>query len=203
MSCEPGGPVPVPGAKVEFWADPTEIDAGSCSNIRWRAANVQGLIFGGVSQPLEGSYEACLCEAERYTLTVRHQDGTEEKRSVDVAVRGSCETPVPQDTQPPPAPEPAVPANGLSISCKASQNLVWLPVNDDSGIAEYRVQVQRHSGDNNWTDVPGSVFTGIQGKQNSIGVECGWYYRWRVRAADGAGNLGPWSGWSEFAVTLS
>ena len=96
-----------------------------------------------------------------------------------------------------------MPANGLTLGCQPSQNLAWLPVSDDSGIAEYRVQVQRHGGDNNWQDVPGSVFAGIGGKQTSVEVECGWYYRWRVRAVDGAGNVGSWSGWSEFAITLT
>lgn len=208
-----GGPTPVscpalpiitvniPGSTVEFWAEPAEIDAGACTNIRWHVANVQRVVFGGIDQPLDGSYEACLCEDERYSLAVTHLDGSQEKPSVDVTVNGSCETPVPADGEAPPAPEPAVPSNGLSMACKGSQNLVWLPVNDPSGIAEYRVQVQRHSGGNNWQDAPGGG-SGIQGKQTSIGVECGWYYRWRVSAVDGAGNAGGWSGWSEFSVTL-
>jgi hypothetical protein len=208
-----GGPTPVsclelpiitvivPGATVEFWADPAEIDAGTCTNIRWHTANVRQVVFGGINQSLDGSYEACLCEGERYSLTVTHLDGSEERRSVDVAVSGDCITPEPVDGEGPPAPEPAVPANGLSIQCVGSQNLVWLPVDDPSGIGGYSVQVQRHSGGGNWQDAPGGG-SGIQGKQTSIGVECGWYYRWRVRATDGAGNVGGWSGWSEFSVLL-
>jgi hypothetical protein len=34
-------------------------------------------------------------------------------------------------------------------------------------------------------------------------VECGWYYRWRVRAVNGAGLAGEWSGWFLFTITLS
>jgi hypothetical protein len=197
---------PPPGAVVQFWAEPAEIQAGACTTIRWHVENVQRVIFGGVDQPFSGSYQACLCQDERYTLTVIHLDGSEEEQRVDIAVTGACVTPTPPpplDATPPPAPTPAVPADGLSIACKASQNLAWLPVNDPSGIAEYRVQVQRHAGDNNWQDVSGSVFTGIQDKQKTVSVECGWYYRWRVRAVDGAGNVGPWSGWWDFAITLS
>jgi hypothetical protein len=37
----------------------------------------------------------------------------------------------------------------------------------------------------------------------SIQVECGWYYRWRVRARDGAGNSSVWSNWATFSVTLN
>ena len=201
-----GGPTPPPEGVFQCWADPAEIEAGACTTIRWHVENVQRVIFGGVDQPFSGSYQACLCQDERYSLTVIHLDGSEEKQRVDIAVTGACVTPTPPpplDATPPPAPTPAVPADGLSIACKGSQNLVWLPVDDPSGIAEYRVQVQRHAGDNNWQEVSGSVFEGIHDKQTTVGVECGWYYRWRVRAVDGAGNLGPWSSWWQFAITLS
>jgi Bacterial Ig domain len=209
-----GGPTPVtcptlpvitvitPGADVQFWAEPATIDAGACTDIRWHAANVKAVVFGGAGQPLDGSYEACLCNDERYTLTVTHLDGTEERKTVDVAVEGECVTEVPADTLPPPVPEPAVPANGLNIACKASQTLAWLPVNDPSKISEYRVQVQRHSGDGNWRAASGSPFTGISGKQMNVSVECGWYYRWRVEAVDGVGNESGFSDWSEFTITL-
>jgi hypothetical protein len=44
---------------------------------------------------------------------------------------------------------------------------------------------------------------GIKDKKTTIPVECGWYYRWKVRAIDGKGNIGPWSGWSRFSITLN
>jgi len=199
-------PTPPPGAVVQFWAEPPEIQAGACTTIRWHVENVQGVVFGGIQQQLDGSYQECLCGNQRYTLTVTHLDGSEEKRTVDISVTGSCVTPSPtsppQDTTPPPAPSPAVPDNGLTLGCKASQNLVWLPVDDPSGIATYRVEVQRHSGDNNWQAVGGSPFT-VSGKNVEVPVECGWYYRWRVHAVDGLGNVSPWSGWWQFTITLT
>jgi hypothetical protein len=139
----------------------------------------------------------CLCKNERYTLTVTYLDGAEEKQRVDIQVTGTC-----VDDVAPPAPSQSVPANGLSIDCKSSQQLVWIPVSDESGISEYRVGAQRHSGDNNWQNIPGSPFSGIQGKQININVECGWFYRWQVRAIDGANNAGPWSGWWKFTINL-
>ena len=55
VSCEPGSlpiiTVNVPGSDVRFWADPAEINAGACTNIRWQASNVKAVIFGGVSPP--------------------------------------------------------------------------------------------------------------------------------------------------------
>ncbi len=120
---------------------------------------------------------------------------------MDVVVNGDCVTPEPRTDKGRLRPSRLVPSNGLSMACKGSQNLVWLPVDDPSGIAEYSVQVQRHSGNGNWQDAPGGG-SGIQGKQTGVSVECGWTYRWRVSAVDGAGNEGGWSGWSEFSVLL-
>jgi hypothetical protein len=199
---------------ITFIADPPEIQAGACTIMRWHVENAQKVILGGAEQPFDGTYKDCMCKTQRYTLTIVHLDGKEEKRPVTVNVKGSCvslETPPatnppdanpPADTSLPPAPSPAIPADGLTLSCRGSQNLVWVPVTASSGIAEYQVQVQRQSGDGNWHDVPGSVFTGISGKSQTILVECGWYYRWQVRAVAGNGSASEWSGWRQFAVTL-
>lgn len=195
ITVTPGEQEAVPA--VLFWAEPENITAGACTTLHWQAENVSSLIFGGIEQPLEGSYQDCLCANQIYTLTVNHLDGSEEKVKLNITVDGTC-----QDLDPPPAPVQAVPANGLSLACKSSQNLAWIPATDDSGIREYRVQAQRHAGDNNWNEVPGSVFSGIADKQSNLSVECGWTYRWRVQAVDGAGNVGPWSGWWSFVIIL-
>lgn len=191
-----------PQPEVRFWAEPDQIQAGSCSTLHWEATNVSSLVFGGSTQPLMGSFEACLCGDARYTLTINHLDGSQEIRTVLVSVTGSCTTPTAPDTTPPPIPMPFVPANNLSLSCRATQDLVWVPVEDPSGIAEYQVQVQRHSGTHQWGDITGSIFTNLLGKEITIPVECGWYYRWRVRAVDGAGNISDWSDWFLFAITI-
>jgi hypothetical protein len=163
--------------------------------------NVRQVIFGGIAQPFDGAYKDCLCAGERYTLTVVHTDGSEEKFPVDISVTGACITPTPVDTTPPPAPVPAVPANGLSIGCTASQALVWLPVTDDSGIARYDVEVQRSMDNAKWNPAPGSPVI-VTDKTTNFPVECGWIYRWRVRAVDGRGNISPWSDWSLFSIPL-
>ncbi|MDI6768647.1 MAG: Ig-like domain-containing protein [Anaerolineales bacterium] len=197
-------PPPPAATVIQFWAEPSTITAGACTTIRWHVENASRVVFGGVDQALDGSYSDCLCENTRYTLRVTRPDGVEETRTVDIAVTGSCVTPTvppPSDTTPPPAPSLQVPANGLSIACKGSQTLAWLPVSDPSGIANYQVQVQRHSGDNNWQAAPGGSIT-VVGKTTSVPVECGWIYRWRARAVDGAGNIGSWSGWWLFTITL-
>jgi len=195
---------------IDFWPDPAEIQAGDCTKIQWYTENVERVIFGGVEQSMEGSYHACLCEDEIFTLRVVLNDGTEETRKVTVIVNGNCNTEIPDepappvsDVTPPSVPSLVVPANGLELSCRGSQALNWIPASDTSGIHSYSVQVQRHSGDNNWTDIAGSVFQDIQVKSQQISVECGWYYRWRVRAKDNANNTSNWSNWSNFIIALS
>ncbi len=191
-----------PTAPIQFWADPAEVKAGACTSIHWRVNNAGRVIFGGIDQPFEGSYEDCLCANQRYTLTVIRLDGTEEKRSMEIPVNGVCETPIPpQDSTPPPAPSPMVPANGLTVTCRGTQNLVWLPVTDPSGVEGYYVLLDRRASlAENWVTVHKSNL--LSDKQYTVNVQCGWYYRWGISAQDGAGNLSGWSDWSNFTVTL-
>jgi len=202
-------PTTPPDVVIDFWAEPAEITADECATLNWHVENVSRVVFGGAEQSFNGSYRACLCEDERYSLQVTLNDGTEEVRQVTIKVTGTCETAEPEeepppavDTTAPPVPTRVVPANGLDIACKSYQTLNWLPVTDPSGIDRYDVQVQRHSGDDNWADVSGSVFSVTTGKSKEISVECGWYYRWRILAKDGAGNTSAWSGWWTFNIIL-
>jgi hypothetical protein len=203
----------MPDAVVQFWAEPQQIEAGACTDIYWHVENVAAVVFGNVEQPFDGSYSDCLCGPQSYTLTVTHLDGTEEKQRVDIGVTGDCNTPTPTptqtptstpaDTQGPAAPAPSKPVNGVSLSCVSSTTIMWNAVSDPSGIDQYQVEVQRHAGDNNWQAASGSPLTGIGGTSTSVSTECGWTYRWRVRAVDGAGNAGSWSEWFQFTIPLT
>jgi hypothetical protein len=189
---------------VNYWAEPAEIDAGGCTTIYWEVSNVSRVVFGGYDQDFAGSYHDCMCETQTYPLTVTYEDGSQEVFRVTIAVSGTCATPTPPpDTTAPNPPTLVSPTNGVSLSCTSFVTLRWNAATDPSGIAEYRVQVERHSGDNNWQAVSGSVFSGIGATEKEIAVECGWDYRWRVRALDGANNLGGWSNWFTFADLLS
>jgi hypothetical protein len=108
---------------------------------------------------------------------------------------------VPPDTTPPPAPNTLAPKNGEDVGCVGSVNLSWSSVSDPSGISSYDVEAQRSTDNATWGAAPGSPWT-TGGTSQSLSVECGWYYRWKVRAEDGAGNTGPYSGWSSFTVPL-
>lgn len=190
-----------PAALVQFWAEPETLEAGACTTIRWHAENVDSVIFGGIDQPMDGSYDDCLCSSQNFTLTVRYLNGTEEKIKLNIPVEGDCITPTPEEDGPPSAPDLQVPDNGAVLSCRGNQSLVWLPVNDMSGIASYQVEAQKRGEGGSWAAAPGSPIT-VADKTTSIPVECGFYYRWRVRATDGVGNTGDYSSWSEFSVPL-
>lgn len=121
--------------------------------------------------------------------------------STDTCTVAIVDTPLPpQDNQAPPVPSPQVPANGLSLTCRSTQNLVWLPVEDQSGIAGYTVKLEEEISPGNWQSV--NRWETIQGKQVQVPVECGIKHRWAVRAADGVGNRSSWSAYSNFIVEL-
>lgn len=187
----------LPKPVIQFWAEPAELIAGKCTVIHWNATNVRSIVFGGLTQPLVGSDDECPCENKLYTLTVTHLDGTIENRTTNVSVSGSCAVPLP------PAPTLVVPANGISLTCRASQALAWMPVEVVGGVSQYQVEVQRSSNNTTWSAYPGSPITGLTDKTTTIAVECGWYYRWRVRALNSTGGAGPWSGWFNFAIQIS
>lgn len=110
------------------------------------------------------------------------------------------DTPEPQDTTPPPVPTPMVPADGLVFGCASTQNLVWLPVEDESGLNGYYVRLERENSPGSWERI--NDYGPINDKQYEVSIDCGVAFRWSVRAEDNAGNKSSWSAWSTFAVEL-
>ncbi|MCJ7732918.1 MAG: SH3 domain-containing protein [Anaerolineales bacterium] len=121
--------------------------------------------------------------------------------STDTCQVAAVKAPLPpQDQDAPPAPQPAVPANGLTLDCRSTQNLVWIPVEDTSGIAGYYVKLEKEISAGNWQVI--NQWGPVSGKQIEVPVECGVPHRWAVRAEDKAGNFSPWSANSKFTVNL-
>ncbi len=204
---DPPTPTPVtdlPETIVQFWADPLQIEADACTLLRWHVENAEKVVLGSTEVSEQGSYEVCLCESTSYRLTVTGLDGNAEEFKVSIPVSGTCAPPTMEiDETPPAAPALLKPLDGSDLGPVADAILRWNAVSDESGIAQYQVQVQRHSGDNDWTAAPGNPWTGLADTQLLLTVEYGYTYRWRVRAVDGAGNAGPWSGWFTFKVPLT
>jgi len=135
--------------------------------------------------------QVCPTQSRTYTLHVEAPQGGGDRQ---VAIQVSA----PQDNTAPPAPAPAVPANGLSVGCKSTQTLAWQPVEDPSGIAGYFVKLELQIKKGTYQSAGG--WGPISGKQVEAGVQCGAAYRWAVRAQDKAGNYSAWSSWSVFSV---
>jgi hypothetical protein len=162
--------------------------------LRWDVEYATAVFLDGKGVPGHGKREVCPASTTTYDLRVEAPCGNVD-RSVTINVE-----PAP-DTTPPPVPSPAVPADGLEIDCKSSQTLVWMPVSDDSGgPVAYDVKLERQITPGNWQSVGGWGL--VSGKQVDASVDCGLYYRWTVRAQDGAGNYSDWAPWSHFSILL-
>jgi hypothetical protein len=201
--------VPTAVPQIDFWADDEGVEAGSCTTIHWRVQNVQAVFLDGNGVAGEGSHQTCPCEEETHTLTVTLLDGSQTSRSLTIRVKGSCVTPTPTtkppDITPPPVPETYVPAEGLVLDCRSSQDLAWLPVQDDGGgPVKYDVELQYELKVNQWESA--HTWKSVTGKSVTAGgdegIDCGRKFRWRVRAYDGAGNYSAWSAWSRFSISM-
>jgi hypothetical protein len=198
-------PPPPPPNIVSFTANPPSIDAGQCSRLSWAVEGAISAVYldtEGVSD--HDSRDRCPTTTTTYTLRAVGPGG-ERTANATVEVTRPSPTPIPPsptpipDTQGPPAPSLVSPTGGQGVGC-GDVTLRWNPVSDPSGIGMYYVKVEK---------VTGSYKSGAwntTATQLVIPVawfECGQSYRWSVAAEDGLGNMGPWSEWGEFTVTVT
>jgi len=107
------------------------------------------------------------------------------------------------EENPPPAPEPLLPANGTGVGFvgKAAPTFEWSNVTDVSGIASYELQISTDS--INFTapivslSIPSENVTALDGSityslPKEYALSSGTYY-WKVRAVDAAANEGHWT----------
>ncbi len=197
-----------PGAPTitSFTVASSAIVQGQSSTLSWGAVLHATWVeidhgIGGVGTP--GSRQVSRQTTTTFTLTARGCGGTVTRQvtlTVLVPSPTPTRTPLP-DTQGPPAPQIVLPANDALLNCTASVKLVWNTPTDVSGIANYRVRLQKRAGGNYadeqvWDPV---TFTQLNATNET---ECGNFYRWRVLARDGAGNQGEVSVWAYFSIKL-
>jgi hypothetical protein len=101
----PTGTATMSAAVIDFWVDDNEIDYGDCTDLHWRTANIDSVFLDGDGVVGEGSREVCPRSTTSYTLRVKKRDGTEERRTVEVEVRG----------RPSATPEPATPTEVITL----------------------------------------------------------------------------------------
>jgi hypothetical protein len=178
---------------VKFAVGDKSLVAGECTLLEWWVQNATAVYLNGEGVAGEGTRSVCPATTTTYTLHVEAPAGSVDE-SITVTVSA------PPDTTAPPVPVPQVPADGLVLDCRATQILAWLPVTDPSGIAGYDVRLELETKPGVWQ--ADQAWDQVAGKQVVANVECGLYYRWHVRAKDGAGNYSAWSAWSQFSVRL-
>ena len=186
---------PLPPRIASFEVNRSQITAGECVRFSWRIdGSPTAIYFDGDGVISPDSRERCPTATRDFELRAEGPSGVDAQSITVVVIEPS---PVP-DTQGPPAPSLISPTGNADQACGAV-TLRWSGVTDPSGIKTYYVKVEKvtetfKSGA--WTTA-NTQFT-----IPAVWLECGQAYEWAVRAEDGAGNLGPWSSWGSFSVTL-
>ncbi len=86
-----------PPPEIAFTADAATLNAGACTNLRWRTAYISALYLNGDGVTGEEVREVCPTQTEVYTLRVVYPGG-EESRSLTITVLPAPETPSPTAT---------------------------------------------------------------------------------------------------------
>ena len=187
---------PPPPRIVSFEVNRSRITVGECVRFSWRVEGYPTAIyFDGQGATSPDSRNICPTATRDFELRAEGPSGVD-TRSIRVVVVQPSPTP---DTQGPAAPGGLSPSGGEGQGCGAV-TLSWNEASDPSGISTYYVKVEKISGS------PKSGGWQTSDTEYTIAaawLECGQVYRWAVRAQDGAGNVGPWSGWAQFSMDIT
>ena len=139
--------------------------------------------FVQVATPPGASFnDTGLAPATTYRYRVRAADAAANLSGYSSIQNATTQAP---DTQPPTAPSGLL-ATGFSLS---QINLSWTASTDNVGVTGYRVERCQGAGCSNFVQVA----TPLGASFNDTGLAASTSYRYRVRATDAAGNLGPYS----------
>jgi hypothetical protein len=142
------------------------------------------------------------------TLTpTRTASSTPTRTPTKTPTETPTKTPTP-DLVPPPAPTIVSPKDDFSYGCPTNGPVIleWVKSSDPSGINRYRIELRGSNNKINWSSIASFPVADSQSTTNVTNqINCNnfFYYRWRIRAEDGAGNVGSWSVWEYFESTFS
>lgn len=110
---------------VQFWADNTSIEQGSCTTVRWNVDGAQAVYFGGEGVAGYDSREVCPYDPTTYQLDVAGQCLTSQYYvSIDTQASSSSVEPTPTMVPPPPevlgSPDLVTSVNDFSLACESS-----------------------------------------------------------------------------------
>ena len=177
---------------------PTNLSVSAVSssqiNLSWTASTdnvgVTGyrVYRGGVQigTPSGTSYSSTsLSPSTTYSYTVAAVDGAGNISPQSTSAEATTQAPPPPDTQ-----APTVPTNLSATAQSSSQiNLSWTASTDNVGVTGYRVERCTGSSCTTFTQIG----TPATNSYSDTGLAANTTYRYRVRAADAAGNLSNYS----------
>lgn len=166
---------PLPNVTVNFFAEPSRVEAGNCSYLRWSVTGTDKVYLDGSRVPALSNLQRCPCETETHTLRVTSPDGTTQDYYARIEVSGSCYVP-PSDSTGPSINTPSVFWEGCSIYGQTS-------IYDDSGVSYAEFWYNLNGG--GWVSIPMSNLGG--GWQSQYGVETGGFSGnlvYKIRAVD-------------------
>ena len=163
------------GATLRLYVNGTQV--GSTAETGAVRTSTSPLELGGDS--LYGQYfSGAIDEVRLYATTLTQ---AQIQSDMTTAIGGGTGS----DTQPPTAPSNLAATAGSSTQI----DLSWTAATDDVGVTGYRVERCQGSGCSNFSQVGTSGSTTF----GDTGLAAGTTYRYRVRAVDLVGNLGPYS----------
>jgi hypothetical protein len=87
-------PTPTPaGQDIQFWAVPTNVKAGDCTTLHWKAPGATKITLDGRVVTNLDSFTECICAGNAYQLIATYADGTTVQRQTIVTVTGDCTQP--------------------------------------------------------------------------------------------------------------
>src|SRR3989344_4064698 len=139
-----------------------------------------------VASPSTTSYsDTGLSPSTTYSYTVAAVDGAGNISFQSTSAQATTQAPPPPDTTP-----PSTPTNLFATAVSSSQiNLSWSASTDNVGVTGYRVERCQGSGCTAFSQIATPIGT----TYNDTGLTANTIYRYRVRAADAAGNLSGYS----------
>ncbi|MBI5033790.1 MAG: fibronectin type III domain-containing protein [Chloroflexi bacterium] len=178
---DPPAPAPLPqpnpnpvngSATISFTANPTSVQPGQCSTLRWDVDNVREVYFEGAGVAGHADQQQCPSQNTTYTLTVILIDGSVRTSTATVAVGNSS----------PSGQAPVAPANlRVTSTTQTTARIAW----DDRANNEDGFEIQIEGGASSRLGANASQF-------EATGLTCHRSYNFRVRAFNATGN----SAWS-------
>lgn len=162
----PDQPTPPPGATISFVANPTSIQQGQCSTLRWDVDGVREIYFEGVGVTGHEERQQCPTQTTTYTLRVVFTDGSAQDYTATVTVGTNNPN------------GPTAPVNlRVTSATTTSARIAWDDRSDNEDGFEIQIEgMQSYSAGANVT------------QYEITGLDCNRSYNFSIRAFNSAGK---------------